>query len=312
MNKYAPIVIFAFNRLETLRRCVVSLAANSEAAETDLIVYVDGPRPQKQGEAAKVEAVREYVKTITGFKSLTYHFSEENKKLGPSIIAGVTEVVNQYGRAIVIEDDLIASRNLLAYMNQGLDRYEEEKKVWSVSGFSCRVKVPKGYEADAYFCSRSTSWGWATWKDRWIKCDWELKDWDDVNRRGKAFNRWGGSDCFGMLRGWHEDRNQSWAIRFCYNQFVNDALSLFPIISKIENEGFDGSGTNCKSYNRYKFDFDTTEKKTFRMPESVSENRRLHGQAMKYHSLYKRIYSRLMNMFYDFKISHSNQRFEFL
>lgn len=300
-KQYAPIVIFAFNRLAPLKKCVTTLLENSEASETDLIVYVDGAREDREGESEKVAAVRHYVKGIIGFKSLTYHFSEVNKKLGPSIIAGVTEVINHYGRAIVIEDDLIASRNLLAYMNQGLDRYEQKKEVWSICGFSCKVKVPSGYEVDAYFCPRSTSWGWATWKDRWMKCDWELKDWDAVVRNGKAFNRWGGSDCFGMLNGWHEGRNQSWAIRFCYNQFVNDALSLFPTVSKIDNEGFDGSGTNCKQYNRYKFDFDNTENKALKMPESVNMNRSLHRQFLWYYSIPLRAYSKLRYIIDDFR-----------
>lgn len=299
---YAPIVIFAFNRLEPLKKCVAALLDNSEAADTDLIVYVDGPRMTKVGEAEKVAAVREYVKSITGFKSLTYHFSEMNKKLGPSIIAGVTEVVDQYGRAIVIEDDLIASHNLLAYMNQGLDRYEQDKKVWSISGFSCKVKVPKNYDADAYFCPRSTSWGWATWKDRWMKCDWELKDWEAVVSNGKAFNRWGGSDCFKMLNSWHAGRNQSWAIRFCYNQFVNNALSLFPIVSKIDNEGFDGSGTNCKSYNRFKFVFDKTNKMEFVFPGKLEINSKLRDEAIKYHSLGIRAFSKIMDVYYKLKI----------
>ena len=262
---------------------------------------MDGARPNKEGEAEKLAAVRKYVRSITGFKSLTYHFSEENKKLGPSIIAGVTDVVNQYGKAIVIEDDLIASRNLLAYMNQGLDHYEQEKKVWSISGFGLKVRIPKGYDADAYFCLRSTSWGWATWKDRWNSCNWQLKNWNEVVANGKAFNRWGGSDCFGMLKGWHEGGNQSWAIRFCYNQFVNDALSLFPIVSKIDNEGFDGSGTNCKQYNRYKFDFDTTENKTLKMPEEIAVNKSLKGRFLSYYSIPIRIYSRLMNIYLDYK-----------
>ena len=305
---FAPIVIFAFNRLESLKKCVAALLDNSEAAETDLIVYVDGARLNKTGEDEKVAAVREYVKSITGFKSLTYHFSEVNKKLGPSIIAGVTEVVNQYGRAIVIEDDLIASSNLLAYMNQGLDRYEQDKKVWSISGFSCKVKVPKGYKADAYFCPRSTSWGWATWKDRWMQCDWELKDWDAVVKNEKAFNRWGGSDCFKMLNSWHAGRNQSWAIRFCYNQFLNGTLSLFPTISKIDNEGFDGSGTNCKQYNRYKFDFDTAENKTFKMPEEITVSKSLKKQFLSYYSIPIRIYSRLMNMYLDYKQKDNKQQ----
>ena len=304
---YAPIIIFAFNRLEPLKKCVAALLENSEASETDLIVYADGARPNKEGEAEKVAAVREYVKRITGFKSLTYHFSEVNKKLGPSIITGVTEVVNQYGRAIVIEDDLIASRNLLAYMNQGLERYEQDKKVWSISGFGLKVKMPKGYDADAYFCPRSTSWGWATWKDRWNSCDWELKDWDTVAANGKAFNRWGGSDCFGMLNGWHEGRNQSWAIRFCYNQFVNDALSLFPIKSKIKNEGFDGNGTNSKQYNRYKFIFDATGNKKFKMPRSVEVNMNLRNQFLSYNSILIRAFSKMMYTYYDIKNKFSKR-----
>jgi len=295
---YAPIVLFAFNRLEPLKDCVASLLRNTEVAETDLIVYVDGPRANKEGETEKVEAVRQFVQDITGFKSIETHFSEANKGLGPSIIAGVTDVINRYGKAIVIEDDLISSRNMLAYMNQGLDKYEGNSQVFSICAYSNRVKAPKGYAYDAYFAPRSTSWGWATWKNRWLRCDWELKDWESVEKKAKAFNRWGGSDCFGMLKGWKEGRNMSWAIRFCYNQFAQDKVSLFPLVSKIDNEGFDGSGTNCKVYNRFKFDFDESESKVFRMPESFVVNPQLRKETMKYHTIAIRIYSRLMNIYY--------------
>ena len=157
------------------------------------------------------------------------------------------------------------------------------------------------YEYDAYFCSRSSSWGWATWKDRWNSCDWELKDWTAVERDRKAFNRWGGSDCYGMLLGWREGRNQSWAIRFCYNQFRQGAVSLFPLVSKIDNEGFDGNGTNCHKFSRYKFELDRTDNKEFRMPQGVVKNRKLYKESLKYYSIPIRIYSRLMYMYYDLK-----------
>ena len=62
-GKYAPIVLFAFNRLEPLKACVSSLLRNSEVAETDLIVFVDGPRANKEGESEKVETVRKFVVT---------------------------------------------------------------------------------------------------------------------------------------------------------------------------------------------------------------------------------------------------------
>jgi len=295
---YAPIVIFAFTRLDSLKECVAALQNNLEAAETNLVVFVDGPRSNREGEAEKVESVRQFVRGISGFKSLETHFSETNKGLGPSIIAGVTNVIGRYGKAIVIEDDLIASHNMLAYVNQGLDKYENNPEVFSICAYSNRVKAPKGYEYDAYFAPRSSSWGWATWKDRWMSCDWGLNDWASVENNAKAFNRWGGSDCFRMLKGWKDGRNKSWAIRFCYNQFVQNKVSLFPLVSKIDNEGFDGSGTNCMLYNRFKFDFDESETKEFRMPESFDTNPKLVKEALKYHTIATRIHSRLMNIYY--------------
>mgnify|MGYP003571274651 CR=1 FL=1 len=301
-SSYAPIILFAFNRIDLLKRCVSSLLENKDVAETDLFVFVDGPRADKEGESEKVEIVREYVKGIGGFKSKETHFSDTNKGLGPSIINGVTEIINRYGCAIVIEDDLVVSSNFLAYMNAGLKKYEGIREVFSICGYSNKVRVPKGYVYDSYFCSRSSSWGWATWKDRWNSCDWKLDDWGSVCRNKKAFNHWGGSDCFGMLQGWKYGRNQSWAIRFCYNQFIQNAVSLFPIISKVDNEGFDGNGTNCTKYNRFKFVFDNSDNKSFNMPESVAVNSLLWKSAMKYHSILIRLYSKVMNMLYKLKV----------
>ena len=296
--QYAPIILFAFNRLESLKATVASVLRNSEAAESDLYVFVDGVRSNKRGELEKVREVQEYVKTISGFNSVNYTFAKHNKGLGPSIIAGVTEVINRYGRAIVLEDDLILSQNCLSFMNQGLDKYEKELKVFSVCGYSNKVKVPKGYLADSYFCVRSSSWGWATWADRWNSVDWDLRDWKKYEVMKSAFNRWGGSDCFGMLQDWKEGRNKSWAIRFCFSQFLQKKMSLFPIVSKVNNDGFDGDGTNCKKYNRFKFEFDNTDSKIFKFPEKVLINESFRKSALSYHSLEKRIWSKIMYMIY--------------
>lgn len=290
----APIIIFAFNRPGALKNTVSSLRENKEAQDSELFVFVDGPRPSKQGEEEKVEEVREYVKSITGFKSLHFSFSEKNKGLGASIIAGVTEVVNRYGKAIVLEDDLVLAKNFLSFMNQGLNLYEEKQKVFSICGYTNKVKVPEKYNYDAYFCTRSSSWGWATWSDRWNSVDWELVDWDNYEKKSSAFNKWGGSDCRKMLNDWHKGKNQSWAIRFCFAQFLQNKLSLFPIISKVNNEGFDGEGTNCKKWSRFKFDFDETENKHFSFPSIIELNPVSYKSAMAYHGILIRIWSKFM------------------
>ena len=294
MNDLAPIVIFAFNRLDVLKRMVESLKGNAEAAKSDLFVFVDGPRPGRLGEDEKVCAVREYVRGIEGFKSLHYTFSDTNKGLACSVIDGTTKVINDYGKVIVVEDDLEVSTNFLAFMNEGLRRYEYEDKVFSVCGYTNKVKIPAGYAADAYFCTRSSSWGWATWKGRWLSVDWRLDDWPKFDKMGKAFNRWGGSDCHKMLSDWKRGRNSSWAIRFCFSQFIQGKLSLFPTVSKVRNGGFDGQGTNCKKWSRFKCDFDVSGNKEFIYPVRIEMDKRLYKSAMAYNGLAIRLWSRLM------------------
>ncbi len=294
----APIIIFAFNRLESLKMTVASVQQNPEAIESDLFVFVDGARSNIVGEIEKVKSVQEYVKTITGFKSINLFVSKKNRGLGPSIIAGVTEVINRFGRAIVLEDDLILAKNCLAFLNQGLEMYEQEQRVFSVCGYSNKVKVPKGYEYDSYFCARSSSWGWATWSDRWNSVDWELEDWEKIKSLKSAFNEWGGSDCFGMLKGWKQGRNSSWAIRFCFSQFLQEKLSLFPIKSKISNKGFDGYGTNCKKFTRFRCEFDNSNCTEFKFPNKVTMDPYLRNAALSYHCISMRIFSKIMYMLY--------------
>lgn len=296
---FAPIILFAFNRLDALKNTIDSLLQNEEAGSSDLFIFVDGARLGKPGEDEKVKAVQEYVKRIKGFKSLNYTFSDRNKGLGNSIIQGVSQIINQFGKAIVLEDDLIFAKNFLSYMNQGLDKYKEQSKVFSICGYSNKVKVPKGYVADTYFCTRSSSWGWGTWADRWNSVDWNLEEWIIYSKMKADFNKWGGSDCFKMLNDWKYGRNQSWAIRFCFAQFLQNKLSLFPIESKVYNNGFDGDGTNCKKWSRFKCKFDKSDNKIFRFPNRIYLNKKLYKSAKSYNTILIRIYSRIMYLIYN-------------
>lgn len=296
--QYAPIIVFAFNRLDAIKSSITSLLGNKEAKESELYIFVDGARANKEGEYEKVEAVQNYVKGISGFKSVNHTFANYNQGLGPSIIAGVSEVINKYGKAIVLEDDLIYTKNFLAFMNAGLERYEHEQKVFSICGYSNKVEPAKDYKYDTYFCTRSSSWGWATWADRWNSVDWALDNFEIYKKQSRAFCRWGGSDCWSMLQGWKTGKNSSWAIRFCFAQFLQNKLSIFPIRSLVNYKGNDGNGTNSKKYTRMKFELDTKGKSTFSFPDQIILDKRLYRQAMHYHSIYLRIWSRIMYLIY--------------
>ena len=101
-----PVAVFAFNRPLALQATLEALAANPGAADTDLYVFVDGPRNEK--DAPLVARSRALVSEVKGFRSVTPVFSEENKGLAASIIGGVTRVMAEHGTVIVLEDDLLA------------------------------------------------------------------------------------------------------------------------------------------------------------------------------------------------------------
>jgi hypothetical protein len=242
----APICLFTYNRLNETTLTVESLKCNTLAKNSVLIVFSDGARDENSFDS--VRDVREYLKTITGFKSVIVIESLENKGLARSIIEGVTKVIDEYGNVIVVEDDLLTSTNFLCYMNQSLDLYRANSKIWSVSGFSFPINYPENYGFDNSFGVRASSWGWATWKDRWEKVDWEVSDYEDFMKDKSAqkdFKR-GGSDLVKMLSKQMAGVIDSWAIRFTYSQFKYGCYDVLPVQSKVVNIGFNGDATNTQ------------------------------------------------------------------
>jgi hypothetical protein len=79
-------------------------------------------------------------------------------------MAGVAEVLEEHGRAIVLEDDLVLSPHFLQYMNDGLDRYEDDARVASIHGYVYPVDGPL---PETFFLKGADCWGWATWSRAW-------------------------------------------------------------------------------------------------------------------------------------------------
>ena len=247
--KYAPIAVFLYNRPDKTRTLFESLGKNALAKESDVYVFSDAARDERAVPA--VDKVREYADSLVSaglFNSVTIYKAESNKGLAGSVIGGVTDILERYGKIIVLEDDLILSEHFITYMNECLDLYREDKRIWSVDGYSHNPPRPEGYESEVYLTYRASSWGWGTWKDRWDMADWEVKDYKTFRFDPAAnikFAR-GGNDLPSMLRAYKKGKIDSWAVRWCYSQSKYDKLSVAPLKSLVSNSGLDGSGTNCK------------------------------------------------------------------
>ena len=233
------------------------MASNPLADKSDLFIFIDGPRSNKIGELEKVEQVRTVAMKACGFKSVTVKASEQNKGLAKSVIGAATELLNKFGRVIVVEDDLYLSPSFLTYMNTMLNVYEDDERVMQITGYSAQIRNLQRYNCDHYLTRRAHSWSWGTWKDRWDTVDWDVSDFDELatsRAKKKAFNRQG-SDLFTMLRGWKTGKNNSWFVRFTYSMHKQGRYSVAPIQSLVRNDGFGVGATHCTNYNRYKVDF---------------------------------------------------------
>ena len=298
MNKITPIAVIAFNRANKLRATLESLAANPLADKSDLFIYIDGPRVNKEGEAEKVQQVRKVAETALGFKSVTIKASDQNKGLAKSIIGAATELLDKYGTVIVIEDDLYISPSFLTYMNTMLEAYKDDPRIMQVTGYSSKINHPEQYHCDFYLSGRAHSWSWATWKDRWETVDWEVKDFDELaasKEKQKAFCEYG-SDLYGMLKGWHDGMNNSWYIRFNYAMHKQGRYCIAPIRSLIRNDGFGPGATNTLAYNRYKIDFNADTRLEWSIPEKLEFNKKLAKHAVRYWSIPYRIYGKIMTI----------------
>lgn len=240
----APIVLFVYNRPLHTRQTVEALKKNELASESDLIIYSDGPKTDQ--DVSKVSEVREYLRQITGFRSIRIHENNKNYGLANSVILGVSDTVNEYGKVIVLEDDLVTSPFFLRYMNTALERYDDEKKVMQISGYMFPVEFDS--DLKAFFLSFTSSWGWATWKRAWSHFDPDaagyqlLRENDDLK---KTFDLGGAYPYFRMLESQLRGEIDSWAIRWYLSVFVNNGLVLYPLKTLVLNNGFDGSGTHC-------------------------------------------------------------------
>ena len=128
-----------------------------------LFIYSDAGKDEY--DLPKVNEVRDYIKTIDGFKKVTILEREKNWGLAKSIIDGVTEVIDKHGKIIVIEDDLVTSPYFLKFMNEALSFYKDQNKVWHISGWNYPIDVSR--LEDVFLWRFMTCWGWATWSDRW-------------------------------------------------------------------------------------------------------------------------------------------------
>ncbi|MCQ2319869.1 MAG: glycosyltransferase family 2 protein [Bacteroidales bacterium] len=246
----APIVLFVYNRPYHTQQTIDYLAKNELAINSLLFVFADGPKENASFEQLKkIQEVREIIHNITGFKGVFIEESDYNKGLANSVINGVSKVIDEYGKVIVVEDDIVSNRFFLRYMNEALEKYANHKELYCVGGANYQFQIPKSYRKnhDTYIVHRAETWGWGTWKRCWHDVDWNVSDFgvfEKSRREVRRFKR-GGSDLFPMLQAQLNGEIDSWGIRWDYHLYKHNACCIRPCKSFVKNIGLDNTGVHC-------------------------------------------------------------------
>lgn len=289
--KLAPIVLFVYNRPDHTRQTVEALQKNEIASESELFIYSDAAK--NENAVAKVNEVREYISSIDGFKNITIIKREKNWGLANSIIDGVTKIVNEYGKIIVLEDDLVTSPYFLKFMNEALEVYEDEKRVWHVSGWNYPIETD-GLD-DVFMWRLMNCWGWATWADRWQYYEKDVdKTINEFSKEDiKRFNLDGFISYWSQVISNKKNLINSWAVFWYVSVFKHNGLCLNPTKALLRNIGSDGTGVHCGKDNEVSYM--SINEKSINPKTQIKENIEVVNRVKKYHymPLRKKIFNKV-------------------
>ncbi|MEE1069433.1 MAG: glycosyltransferase [Paludibacteraceae bacterium] len=241
----APIIVFAYDRPDHLRRTLDALAKNDLASQSELYIYCDGAK--ENASAEQIERIKENRKVAhdaDGFKSVTIIEREKNVGLKANIVGAVTEIVNKYGRVITLEDDIVTSVGFLRYMNDALELYKDDEQVMHISGYMWphRYRLPETF----FYPVPYPGGGWATWQRAWKHYTDDTKSlYDYWCTRWDEFNKFGDNYLQKQLEANYHGTMKTWFIKWHAVMLKMNALTLYPGQSLTNNIGFDDQATNC-------------------------------------------------------------------
>lgn len=243
MKKLAPILIPTLNRYEHLKRCVESLAVNTYANDTELIIGLDYPPSQKYEEG--YNKIKEYLPSISGFKKITILTTEFNLNTVGNYERLVDYAKNEgYESYIFSEDDNEFSPGFLSYCNWALDYFKEDKSIFYICGFG-PIDIPNLVNNVYKYNHCFSAWGCATWFDRRQR---EVDAFDFVKMKHIV-------DSYPISIMFHRKKVIAAAVLLYMikKQYVlgdtafmsipeDERWCIFPKLSMVRNWGHDGSG----------------------------------------------------------------------
>ncbi|GHS95764.1 hypothetical protein AGMMS50276_12590 [Synergistales bacterium] len=239
IKNLAPILLLVYKRPEKTKLVIEALAANELASESDLFIFSGAPKDDSVRDA--VLAVRELIRYVKGFRSVTVREDATYQGMLTATPNALKELCDRFGKVIFVEDDILTRPEFLLFMNEGLEKYKDNKEVFTI-GANWPVK-PRLGDDKAFFLQIPCSWGWGTWKRAWDCYDYAVpgaKELATNEMLAFNFNLQGRFPRFSeMLLSQLRGGMAEWSMPWYWNVFQQNGLNLWPPYSLTSNVGFD-------------------------------------------------------------------------
>jgi hypothetical protein len=238
----APVLITVYNRYDHLKECITYLLDCSLASQTE--VFVSSDAPSKKEDFDVISRIRAYLKTITGFKTITVIETKQNLGSFKNFLLSINEVFKSNDRIIFLEDDCLVSPQFLDYMNNALQSFSENNSIFSVAGYNYPVSLPPVYGRKTFLWQGFSAWGVGLWRNKWSEVDWSTEyinnfifNLKKVNKTMRNANNVLPILYYSRRKG----RHVADAI-ISINMIDKGLYSVFPGTSLVKNIGTEGSG----------------------------------------------------------------------
>lgn len=245
INNFAPVLIPTLNRFEHFKKCVDSLSKNTHAQQTELYIALDAPLGPEHKEG--YDKTVEYLDKLSGFKKITIIKRSENLGATRNIFNSIDELFKQYDQIILSEDDNYFSPNFLDYMNKGLQIFKDRKDIFAICGYNYPIDIPESYQYNLYLSKMCPAWGIGLWKDKYYSIDLSVNSVRDFLKHYKNVVKmcWSNKSLLPKLFDIVEKNRVAGDAVFTMNLINRNMFCVLPIISKVRNYGYDGTGVHC-------------------------------------------------------------------
>lgn len=247
-----PVLYITFARPEYASQ---SFAAIKAAKPAKLYFYSNKARSDRPEEVERNDEVRGYINQIDWECEVKTWFREDYVDVFTSLWGAIDWVFDNEEKAIVIEEDVVASLAFFDYVEKIIDKYKDNKKVWIISGNNStpQYNPPKL----SYFPSRwANIYGWASWRSRWNLLDRKMTYWEAYKNTKEyenyycdRFSSWffkiKGNNLFKNIQGYYNP----WDMIFNNNMRKNYGYCLMPNANLCQDIGAIGANHSVKKIN---------------------------------------------------------------